>query len=89
MKRATEIQNFQPRRQLLLPVRKVDFLLLKLFQQIQDMEKEMKKLREELKKSCTEQNMISKTLREKSKVRLGQCGPVTALGQALCTHHLQ
>uniref|UniRef100_A0A452S0R8 Forkhead associated phosphopeptide binding domain 1 n=1 Tax=Ursus americanus TaxID=9643 RepID=A0A452S0R8_URSAM len=36
--------------------------------QIQDMEKEMKKLREELKKSCTEQNMISKTLREKSKV---------------------
>uniref|UniRef100_A0A667ILS0 Forkhead associated phosphopeptide binding domain 1 n=1 Tax=Lynx canadensis TaxID=61383 RepID=A0A667ILS0_LYNCA len=36
--------------------------------QIQDMEKEMRKLREELKKSCTEQNMISKTLREKSKV---------------------
>ncbi|XP_044769748.1 forkhead-associated domain-containing protein 1 [Neomonachus schauinslandi] len=36
--------------------------------QIQDMEKEMKKLREDLKKSCTEQNMISKTLREKSKV---------------------
>ncbi|XP_072607236.1 forkhead-associated domain-containing protein 1 isoform X8 [Vulpes vulpes] len=36
--------------------------------QIQDMEKEMKKLREELKKSCTEQNMISKTLREKSKL---------------------
>ncbi|XP_045835158.1 forkhead-associated domain-containing protein 1 [Meles meles] len=36
--------------------------------QIQDMEKEMKKLREELKKSCTEQNVISKTLREKSKV---------------------
>ncbi|XP_032158242.1 forkhead-associated domain-containing protein 1 isoform X2 [Mustela erminea] len=36
--------------------------------QIQDMEKEMKKLREELKKSSTEQNVISKTLREKSKV---------------------
>ncbi|XP_047728688.1 forkhead-associated domain-containing protein 1 isoform X4 [Prionailurus viverrinus] len=36
--------------------------------QIQDMEKEMRKLREELKKSSTEQNMISKTLREKSKV---------------------
>ncbi|XP_027459762.2 forkhead-associated domain-containing protein 1 isoform X2 [Zalophus californianus] len=36
--------------------------------QIQDMEKEMKKLREDLKKSCTEQNMISKTLLEKSKV---------------------
>ncbi|XP_047584211.1 forkhead-associated domain-containing protein 1 isoform X3 [Lutra lutra] len=36
--------------------------------QIQDMEKEMKKLREELKKSCTEQNVISKTLREKSKL---------------------
>ncbi|XP_078308488.1 forkhead-associated domain-containing protein 1 isoform X4 [Panthera onca] len=36
--------------------------------QIQDMEKEMRKLREELKKSSTEQNMISKTLREKSKL---------------------
>ncbi|XP_037002021.2 forkhead-associated domain-containing protein 1 [Artibeus jamaicensis] len=36
--------------------------------QIQDMEKEMKKLREELKKSSAEQIMISKTLREKSKV---------------------
>ncbi|XP_044092676.1 forkhead-associated domain-containing protein 1 [Neovison vison] len=36
--------------------------------QIQDMEKEMKKLREELKKSSTEQNVISKTLREKSKL---------------------
>ncbi|XP_036901072.1 forkhead-associated domain-containing protein 1 isoform X3 [Sturnira hondurensis] len=36
--------------------------------QIQDMEKEMKKLREELKKSSAEQTMISKTLREKSKV---------------------
>ncbi|KAL2773339.1 forkhead-associated domain-containing protein 1 isoform 1, partial [Daubentonia madagascariensis] len=36
--------------------------------QIQDMEKEMKRLREELRKSCTEQSMISKTLREKSKV---------------------
>ncbi|ELK10497.1 Forkhead-associated domain-containing protein 1 [Pteropus alecto] len=36
--------------------------------QIQDMEKEMKKLREELKKSSTEQSMISKTLREKSKL---------------------
>uniref|UniRef100_A0A2K6ECY8 Forkhead associated phosphopeptide binding domain 1 n=1 Tax=Macaca nemestrina TaxID=9545 RepID=A0A2K6ECY8_MACNE len=43
-------------------------LLLKLFQQIQDMEKEMKKLRAELRKSCTEQSMISRTLREKSKV---------------------
>lgn len=52
------------------------------------MEKEMKKLREELKKSSTEQNVISKTLREKSKVRQGQCGPVPALGQALYTHHL-
>ncbi|XP_060056999.1 forkhead-associated domain-containing protein 1 [Erinaceus europaeus] len=42
---------------------------LKLCQtQIQDMEQEMKKLREELKKSSTEQGMISKTLREKSKV---------------------
>ncbi|XP_040327454.1 forkhead-associated domain-containing protein 1 [Herpailurus yagouaroundi] len=36
--------------------------------QIQDMEKELRKLREELKKSSTEQSMISKTLREKSKV---------------------
>uniref|UniRef100_A0A5F5PPH1 Forkhead associated phosphopeptide binding domain 1 n=1 Tax=Equus caballus TaxID=9796 RepID=A0A5F5PPH1_HORSE len=36
--------------------------------QIQEMEQEMKKLREELKKSFTEQSMISKTLREKSKV---------------------
>ncbi|KAM6216918.1 LOW QUALITY PROTEIN: forkhead-associated domain-containing protein 1 [Rhynchocyon petersi] len=36
--------------------------------QIQDMEQEMKKLKEELKKSCTEHNMISKTQREKSKV---------------------
>nr|XP_033698819.1 forkhead-associated domain-containing protein 1 [Tursiops truncatus] len=36
--------------------------------QIHDMEKEMKKLREELKRSCTEQSLISKTLREKSKV---------------------
>ncbi|XP_054293537.1 forkhead-associated domain-containing protein 1 isoform X17 [Pongo pygmaeus] len=36
--------------------------------QIQGMEKEMKKLRAELRKSCTEQSMISRTLREKSKV---------------------
>ncbi|XP_029083777.1 forkhead-associated domain-containing protein 1 isoform X4 [Monodon monoceros] len=36
--------------------------------QIHDMEKEMKKLREELKRSSTEQSLISKTLREKSKV---------------------
>ncbi|XP_032971751.1 forkhead-associated domain-containing protein 1 isoform X8 [Rhinolophus ferrumequinum] len=36
--------------------------------QIQDLEKEIKKLREELKKSSAEQSMISKTLREKSKV---------------------
>ncbi|XP_073089335.1 forkhead-associated domain-containing protein 1 isoform X2 [Manis javanica] len=42
---------------------------LKLYKtQIQDMEKEMKQLREELKKSCSDQTMISKTLREKSKV---------------------
>uniref|UniRef100_G1R7R0 Forkhead associated phosphopeptide binding domain 1 n=1 Tax=Nomascus leucogenys TaxID=61853 RepID=G1R7R0_NOMLE len=40
--------------------------------QIQDMEKEMKKLRAELRKSCTEQSVISRTLREKSKVRSGQ-----------------
>ncbi|XP_052033931.1 forkhead-associated domain-containing protein 1 [Apodemus sylvaticus] len=36
--------------------------------QMQDMEKEVKKLREELKKNCPGQNIISKTLREKSKV---------------------
>ncbi|XP_049733941.1 forkhead-associated domain-containing protein 1 isoform X2 [Elephas maximus indicus] len=36
--------------------------------QIQDMEQEMKKLKEELRKSCTEHNMVSKTFREKSKV---------------------
>uniref|UniRef100_A0A8D2B787 Forkhead associated phosphopeptide binding domain 1 n=1 Tax=Sciurus vulgaris TaxID=55149 RepID=A0A8D2B787_SCIVU len=36
--------------------------------QIQDMEKEMKKLREELRKNCSEQSMIYKTLREKSKL---------------------
>ncbi|XP_062049843.1 forkhead-associated domain-containing protein 1 [Lepus europaeus] len=36
--------------------------------QMQDMEKEIKKLREELRKSCSEQTAISKTLREKSKV---------------------
>ncbi|XP_045404615.1 forkhead-associated domain-containing protein 1 isoform X1 [Lemur catta] len=36
--------------------------------QMQDMEKEMQRLREELRKSCSEQSMISKTLREKSKV---------------------
>ncbi|XP_027626420.1 forkhead-associated domain-containing protein 1 isoform X3 [Tupaia chinensis] len=36
--------------------------------QIQDMEKEMKKLRDELKKSCTVQTVFSKTLREKGKV---------------------
>ncbi|XP_051027610.1 LOW QUALITY PROTEIN: forkhead-associated domain-containing protein 1 [Acomys russatus] len=36
--------------------------------QMQDMEKEVKKLREELKKNSTSQNIISKTLREKSKV---------------------
>ncbi|XP_040613417.1 forkhead-associated domain-containing protein 1 isoform X3 [Mesocricetus auratus] len=36
--------------------------------QMQDMEKEVKKLREELKKNCSNQNAISKTLREKSKV---------------------
>ncbi|KAL4685318.1 hypothetical protein H8957_005405 [Semnopithecus entellus] len=36
--------------------------------QIQDMEKEMKKLRAELRKSCTEQSVISRTLKEKNKV---------------------
>nr|XP_021524069.1 forkhead-associated domain-containing protein 1 [Aotus nancymaae] len=36
--------------------------------QMQDMEKEMKKLRVELRKSCTEQSVISRTLREKNKV---------------------
>ncbi|XP_006145330.1 forkhead-associated domain-containing protein 1 isoform X2 [Tupaia chinensis] len=36
--------------------------------QIQDMEKEMKKLRDELKKSCTVQTVFSKTLREKGKL---------------------
>ncbi|XP_052572008.1 forkhead-associated domain-containing protein 1 isoform X2 [Peromyscus californicus insignis] len=36
--------------------------------QMQDMEKEVKKLREELKKNCPNQSTISKTLREKSKV---------------------
>ncbi|XP_066873113.1 forkhead-associated domain-containing protein 1 isoform X6 [Kogia breviceps] len=36
--------------------------------QIHDMEKEMRKLREELKRSSTEQSLISKTLQEKSKV---------------------
>ncbi|XP_047647919.1 forkhead-associated domain-containing protein 1 isoform X8 [Phacochoerus africanus] len=42
---------------------------LKLYKtQIHDMEKEVKKLREELKRSSTEQSLISKTLREKSKV---------------------
>ncbi|XP_059769848.1 forkhead-associated domain-containing protein 1 isoform X3 [Balaenoptera ricei] len=38
--------------------------------QIHDMEKEMRKLREELKRSSTEQSLISKTLREKSKLEL-------------------
>uniref|UniRef100_A0A8D1V3D2 FHA domain-containing protein n=1 Tax=Sus scrofa TaxID=9823 RepID=A0A8D1V3D2_PIG len=42
---------------------------LKLYKtQIHDMEKEVKKLREELKRSSTEQSLISKTLREKSKL---------------------
>ncbi|KAM8791548.1 forkhead-associated domain-containing protein 1 isoform 2-T4 [Rhynchonycteris naso] len=36
--------------------------------QIQDMEKEVRKLREELKKSTTEQSVISKMFREKNKV---------------------
>uniref|UniRef100_A0A673TXF5 Forkhead associated phosphopeptide binding domain 1 n=1 Tax=Suricata suricatta TaxID=37032 RepID=A0A673TXF5_SURSU len=36
--------------------------------QIQDMDREMRKLREELKKSSAEQNTISRTLREKSKL---------------------
>ncbi|XP_066873108.1 forkhead-associated domain-containing protein 1 isoform X1 [Kogia breviceps] len=38
--------------------------------QIHDMEKEMRKLREELKRSSTEQSLISKTLQEKSKLEL-------------------
>lgn len=37
--------------------------------QMQDMEKEVRKLREELKKNYMGQNIISKTLREKNKVR--------------------
>ncbi|XP_045154886.1 forkhead-associated domain-containing protein 1 [Echinops telfairi] len=37
-------------------------------QQIEDMDREMKKLKEDLRKSCTEHNMISKTIREKNKV---------------------
>nr|XP_031539564.1 forkhead-associated domain-containing protein 1 isoform X2 [Vicugna pacos] len=42
---------------------------LKLYKtQIHDMEKEMRKLREELKRSSTEQSLTSKTLREKSKL---------------------
>ncbi|XP_043342132.1 forkhead-associated domain-containing protein 1 isoform X4 [Cervus canadensis] len=42
---------------------------LKLYKtQIHDMEKEVRKLREELKRSSTEQSLISKTLREKSKL---------------------
>ncbi|XP_031235215.1 forkhead-associated domain-containing protein 1 isoform X2 [Mastomys coucha] len=36
--------------------------------QMQEMEKELRKLKEELKKNCTSQNIISKTLREKNKV---------------------
>lgn len=39
------------------------------FQQMEDMEKELKKLREELKKNSSSQSTNSKTLREKSKVR--------------------
>lgn len=67
----------------------VDFPVVgTLFQQIHDMEKEMKKLREELKRSSTEQSLISKTLREKSKVWRGQVGLATTLGQALHLHHL-
>lgn len=65
-------QTSRPRRQLLPPSGRFTPLLLKLFQQIQDMEKEMKKLRAELRKSCTEQSVISRTLREKSKVRSGR-----------------
>ncbi|XP_031319972.1 forkhead-associated domain-containing protein 1 isoform X2 [Camelus dromedarius] len=42
---------------------------LKLYKsQIHDMEKEMRKLREELKRSSAEQSLTSKTLREKSKL---------------------
>ncbi|XP_075417774.1 forkhead-associated domain-containing protein 1 [Tenrec ecaudatus] len=36
--------------------------------QIEDMDREMKKLKEDLRKNCTEHNMISKSIREKSKV---------------------
>lgn len=36
---------------------------------MQEMEKELRKLKEELKKNYTSQNITSKTLREKNKVR--------------------
>lgn len=45
------------------------WLLFFFFKQMQDMEKEVRKLREELKKNYMGQNIISKTLREKNKVR--------------------
>lgn len=49
---------------------KLDFPAVEFyFQQMEDMEKEVKKLREELKKNCSNQNTISKTMRERSKVR--------------------
>lgn len=49
---------------------KLDFSAVEFyFQQMEDMEKEVKKLREELKKNCSNQNTISKTMRERSKVR--------------------
>ena len=44
------------------------------------MEKEVRKLREELKRSSTEQSLISKTLREKSKVWQGWVALATAPG---------
>lgn len=57
---------------------------LKLYKtQIHDMEKEVKKLREELKRSSTEQSLISKTLREKSKVPQG--GPSPSRASSLVT----
>lgn len=64
-------------------VTKLTRLLLELFQQIHDMEKEVKKLREELKRSSTEQSLISKTLREKSKVPQG--GPSPSRASSLVT----
>lgn len=64
---------------------KLNFSVVEFYlQQMQDMEKEVKKLREELKKNCPNQNTISKTLREKSKVRgSGKLASLTRGGGAL------